>query len=105
MENIHILNSRLEARRKHMVLKKKRAKSRFQRLRAECIREQYFRDKPLFEAEIRREKYEASQLRMPVRSVQMVQLLASMPFGSTRNRLSLIPPEVATIVACHMVAE
>ena len=97
------LETKLEKQRKYMVRTRKRAKTNFQRMRAECVRETYLRNKFAEEAKIRKEAESAKYVRMPIRAVQEVQHLATMEVDVSQNYLSLISEETAEHIACYVI--
>ncbi len=97
------LETKLEKQRKYMVRTRKRAKTNFQRMRAECVRETYLKNKSIEEDKIRKEMENAKYVRMPIRVVQKLQHLATMAVGVSQNYLSLLSEETAERIACCVI--
>ena len=94
----------MEQRREKMIRSKKRARTTFQKLRAECYHDAFYRDKTGMEYQIQEELNRAKRVKLPVQNVLEVLHLATEFVEETNCYMSVLPLEVAELVACYVVS-
>ena len=98
------MEERMEARRERMIRSKKRARTTFEKLRAECYHDAFYRDKTGIEYQVQEELIRAKRVKVPVRNVLEVLHLATEFVEETNCYMSVLPLEVAELVACYVVS-